>query len=143
MKKKDNKMCNATDSMTEQFRSVLDAKMRGLEWPYMSPENYQKAIENGKNIALIDVRKSLDCCYVGLQHPSVDLYNVPLNEFASGICDVPLSKYQTIVCICVGGPKSSVAATILRMLGYDNAYFLGGGIKGLVSISALDNQGDV
>lgn len=52
------------------------------------------------------------------------------------------NSYQTIVCICVGGPKNSVAATILRMFGYDNTYFLGGGIKGLVSISALDNQGD-
>ena len=143
MDKNGNKICNDKDNKTAQFRGVLDAKMRELEWPYISPENYQKAIESGEKIALIDVRKSLDCCYVGLQHPSVDLYNVPLNKFASGICDIPLSKYQTIVCICVGGPKSSVAATILRMFKYDNAYFLGGGIKGLVSISDLDNQGDM
>lgn len=143
MDKKDNKMCNAADSITEQFRGTLNTKMMELEWPHMSPEKYQKAIDKGERVALVDVRKSPDCCYVGLQHPSVDLYNIPLNEFASGICEVPLSKYQTIVCICVGGPKSSVAATILRMFGYDNAYFLGGGIKGLVSISALDNQGDV
>ena len=143
MGKQDNKVCNDSDSVTEQFREVLDVRLRGLEWPYMSPENYQNAIESGEKVALIDVRKSLDCCYVGLQHPSVDVYSIPLNELVSGICDVQLSKYQTIVCICVGGPKSSVAASILRMFGYDNAYFLGGGIKGLVAISNLDNQGDV
>ena len=136
-----NTPCDRDDEFSRLFRAQLDERMREIEWPIMTLAAYQAAIERGDRVAVIDVRKALDCCYIGPQHKAADLYHVPLKAFALGICDVPVDEYDTLVCICVGGPMSAVAACMLRMLGYHNAWFLAGGIRGLVAISDLDDPG--
>lgn len=136
-----NKICNSENS--SDLKSLLDDKLKNLNWPYISPENYEKAINDNEKIALIDVRKSLDCCFVGINHPKVDVYSIPLNNLLSEICKVPLDDYDKIICICVGGPKSAVAASVIRFFGYQNCFFLGGGLNGLVKISNLTDHGDV
>lgn len=133
--------CDGSDPLSQQFREQLDRRMQGIDWPLMNLDTYREAISSGKRVAVLDVRKAPDCCYIGPHHPGAVLYNVPLKRFPSAICDLPLDDYDVLVCLCVGGPMSAVAACMLRMLGHDNAWFLAGGIKGLVSISDLDDPG--
>lgn len=137
----ENKICNKPENKT--LKEILNNNLKDLNWPYISPEDYEKAINNNEKIALIDVRKSLDCCFIGIQHPKVNVYYAPLNNLFNEICKIPLDKYDKIICICVGGPKSAVAASMIRFFGYDNCYFLGGGLKGLVEISNIGDHADV
>jgi len=82
-----------------------------------------------KNVAIIDVREETDCCFKDSRISNDNIYNIPFNSFVNRIGEIDLSSYDMLITICFAGPKGAVAASIMRWMGYDNAFFLKGGIE--------------
>lgn len=51
--------------------------------------------------------------------------HVPLDRLPGGLTDVEKDKNRVILCHCLGGGRSAIAAARLRRAGYPNAFNLG------------------
>jgi len=59
---------------------------------------------------------------------------IPLDTLMANLDRIP--KDRKVVVVCHSGPRAVIATTVLRMLGYDNAWALNGGIHELADVTA-------
>jgi len=121
-------------SMVEQksstkFFEELDQKLSDMQWPVIMPFSFDKVLNSDKNIAIIDVREKNDCCFTDDRINKKQIINIPFNSFVNQINTYNLESYDMIILVCFAGPKGAVAASIMRWMGYDNAFFLKGGVE--------------
>ncbi len=122
------------NKLNNPFLSDLNTKVQDMSWPVIMPLPFIKLLNDKKNIAIIDVREENDCCFEDSHISNSDIYNVPFNSIVNRIGEIDLSSYDFIITICFAGPKGAVAASIMRWMGYDNVYFVKGGIEEMKSI---------
>ena len=111
------------------FFNELDAKVQNMPWPVIMPDDFGKLLDQGHNMAIIDVREPEGCCFSDDKIDNKHIFNIPFNSLVNEIPKLDLSSYQSIITICFAGPKGAVAASIMRWMGMDNVYFLKGGIE--------------
>jgi len=119
------------NKLNSDFLIELDSKVKEMSWPVVMPISFNKLLNGDNKIAIIDVREKADCCFEDARVDSSSLFNIPFNSLVSQIGEIDLSSYDIIVTICFAGPKGAVAASIMRWMGYDNAFFLKGGVEEL------------
>jgi len=122
------------DNSSNSFIYELNNKVQSMPWPVIMPISFAKLLKEKKNIAIIDVREETDCCFEDRLLSSKDIYNVPFNSIVNKIGDLDLSSYDMLITICFAGPKGAVAASIMRWMGYDNVFFLKGGVEEYVQL---------
>jgi rhodanese-related sulfurtransferase len=112
----------------EQFLIELDQKLKAMPWPVVMPDQFNQLLSKGVNMAIIDVRELEDCCFSDERIDSKHIYNVPFNSLVAELPKMDLSTYDYIFTICTAGPKGAVAASIMRWMGMEKAFFVKGGI---------------
>jgi len=117
------------DKSGSSFIYELNNKVQEMPWPVIMPMSFDKLLNENKNIAIIDVREEADCCFEDSRISNNDIYNIPFNSLVNRIKEIDLSSYDMLITICFAGPKGAVSASIMRWLGYDNAFFLKGGVE--------------
>jgi rhodanese-related sulfurtransferase len=86
--------------------------------------------EGKKKITLIDVRTPQEQAAV----ISPKALKIPLYDVIKNLNQIPADGI--VVVICHSGPRAMIAATALRILGYNNVYALNGGIHALADVTA-------
>jgi rhodanese-related sulfurtransferase len=86
--------------------------------------------EGKKKITLIDVRTPQEQAAV----ISPKALKIPLYDLIKNLNQIPADGI--VVVICHSGPRAMIAATALRILGYNNVYALNGGIHALADVTA-------
>ncbi len=124
-----------SEEIKSDFYKELNKKLQDMPWPVIMPRSFDELLKGRKKIAIIDVRENDVCCFENINIANEHVYNIAFNTFVSQIEKIDLSSYEIIVTICFAGPKSAVAASIMRWIGYDNAFFLKGGVEEFSSIS--------
>lgn len=113
----------------EQFFEPFCCKAAAKEAHKMKAPDLVKALKNGDEIFVIDVRtpKETDVYSVTLPNSLV----VPINELfrAENLERIP--EKGKIVITCKSGMRATMAATGLRHIGFDNTYVLVGGYQEL------------
>ena len=124
-------ICNNLTQNDKNFKDNLNQRLKNLNWPYLSKDDYKSILTSQNNNLVIDVSDSLEYYFEDKKYENMNFIHIPLNDLMQEICKVNLDDYKKIIFICTGAPKSAVAASMLRMFGYDNSFFLAGGIMGL------------
>ncbi|MCK5856906.1 MAG: rhodanese-like domain-containing protein [Bacteroidales bacterium] len=110
------------------FEKELDNRLKAMPWPVVMPAQFNKLINKGVNMAIIDVREPEDCCFEDERIDCKHIYNVPFNSLVTELPNLDLSSYDYIFTICTAGPKGAVAASIARWMDMENVFFVKGGI---------------
>lgn len=100
-----------------------------MKWPVIMPADFKRLLEEGYNMAIIDVREPEGCCFSYSKLEGKHVYNIPFNSIVSDFSKYDFSSYESIIMMCFAGPKGAVSASILRWMGNDNVYFLKGGVE--------------
>ena len=111
------------------FFNELNDKVKQMPWPVIMPADFKTYLEQGHNMAIIDVRDPEGCCFSDDKIDNKHIFNIPFNSLVSEVTKLDLSSYESIVMVCFAGPKGAVAASIMRWMGMDNVYFLKGGVE--------------
>ena len=112
----------------EQFLIELDQKLKAMSWPVIMPDQFNKLLAKGENMAIIDVREKEDCCFEDIRIEKKHIYHIPFNSFVREIEQLDLSNYKYVCTLCTAGPKGAVAASIARWMGRENVVFVKGGV---------------
>ena len=84
----------------------------------------------GEPFTVVDVRTKEERAVVCISKS----LGIPLDTLTRHLDKIPHD--QRVVVVCHSGPRAVIATSVLRMLGYDNAYALNGGIHGLADVTA-------
>jgi hydroxyacylglutathione hydrolase len=93
--------------------------------PQVSAHTLMDFIDFGERLTVVDVRS--DSEYAGGHIKGAK--HIYLGDVPKKLKELP-HKEDTIFCICGGGSRSSLAASILLKNGYENVYNVFGGMKG-------------
>lgn len=110
----------------EVFWGELDAKLQNDIWNVIDINDFNTLKQSREGLVVLDV-SGMDNSDI-FANATVEYINISMNDIVKNMNKLEVWKDKTIVVVCKGGPKSAVAATILRMEGYD-ATFLSGGFK--------------
>ena len=84
----------------------------------------------GEKLTLIDVRTPQETKIV----VPVGAELIPMYDVAKHLDKIP--NQGLVVIICHSSPRAVIVTSVLRMLGYDNAYALKGGIMAIADVNA-------
>jgi rhodanese-related sulfurtransferase len=84
----------------------------------------------GEKITLIDVRTPQEQTMV----VAVGALLIPMDQVIKNLDKIPMDSL--VVVVCHSSPRAVIVTTVLRMLGYDKAYALKGGIMAIADINA-------
>ena len=84
----------------------------------------------GEPFTVVDVRTKEERAVVCIPKS----LGIPLDTLTRHLDKIPHD--QRVVVVCHSGPRAVIATSVLRMLGYDNAYALNGGIHELADVTA-------
>jgi rhodanese-related sulfurtransferase len=117
----------------EDLLSAVDASLQALpeDWGLRKSRDLAVQLENSPPV-LLDVRQPAEFERGHLQNA----INAPLRELFAHLDD--LAKDQPIVVMCASGYRSAMAATALRLAGYDDVYNLESGLGALQTVQAAD-----
>jgi len=112
------------------FWKTLNSKISKDNWQYIDYYILQSYLRSGKELIIVDVSEENNEKY--FMSPQLSYLTIPLKKIIDESYKLE-NQNKMIVCVCMGGPKSSVAAQILRFKGMD-AIYLSGGIKAIESL---------
>jgi len=122
-----------SNNMKEEiFWEKFHEKLSLDRWQHIDYYVLQSYLRSGQNIIIIDV--SSDDNHKHYNHTQIKYINSPLFEIIGQLDQFEIYKGSSIICVCAGGPKSAVAAQILRFKGID-ASFLSGGTEAVIQIT--------
>ncbi|MDY0210918.1 MAG: rhodanese-like domain-containing protein [Acholeplasma sp.] len=100
---------------------MFDFFVKGPDANDLSYEDYVKKVEDGESIVLLDVRN-----YEAFRASHIpEAVSYPFHEFNNIEEDYP-DRYQTYVLYCQEGILSYRALKLMKQIGYQNVYDLGG-----------------
>jgi rhodanese-related sulfurtransferase len=88
-------------------------------------------LAKGEPITLLDIRTPAEQAVVSVTHPKA--IGIPLDQLFKKENLARLTANGQIVVICHTGERAAIAASLLRAVGFRNAYFLSGGLISLVT----------
>ena len=100
--------------------SFFEFHVKGIYANDIKPEDYVKKVEEGESIVLLDIRSYE--AYLASHIPEAVSY--PFHSF--NIEEDYPDRYQTYVLYCEEGILSYKALEMMRKIGYQNVYDLGG-----------------
>jgi rhodanese-related sulfurtransferase len=111
--------------MTEQlFWTKLNEKLKNDNWNCIDFYILQSYLRNGEKITIIDVSGEENKTM--FNNSKIEYLNIPLKEIINNFNMLQEHANKQIICVCNAGPKSAVAAQILRFKGMDSSYISGG-----------------
>ena len=117
------------------FWQEFNEKLSMDNWQHIDYYILQSYLRSGQNIVVIDVSGDDNLKYYN--HPKIKYIKISLREIVSKLNRIEIHKDKLIICVCAGGPKSAVAAQILRFRGID-ASFLSGGTDTVIQITTAN-----
>ncbi|MFC1888781.1 rhodanese-like domain-containing protein [Thermodesulfobacteriota bacterium] len=127
-------ICHAHDNAKAKqylnLYSQCDGKQIGKSLFMMKPDIFVSKIKSGEEVFVLDVRTKAEEQIVGMNIPNT-LF-VPMNKVFE---ESTLSKLPTdkpIVVLCRKGVRSSLVTMGLRDIGFNNAFCLHDGLRGLI-----------
>jgi len=87
-------------------------------WIFKAQPDLVEEIREHKDIFLIDVRRAKEL----EEFKMAGLHHIELKNIAKSLDKLPKNKSQYIVVLCRTGARASYVTTILRMMGYTNAW---------------------
>ena len=109
------------------FWDKLSDKLRNDNWQYVDYYILQSFLRNDQELVVVDVSGEDNNKH--FSNPKIDYLNISLKAIVESLTKLK-NQNKMIICVCGGGPKSAVAAQILRFKGID-AYYLSGGIDAI------------
>ena len=119
---------DVADAYAKQFAPVQGPKA-GKYLGKMKPDQFVDAVKAGKEFVTVDVRTPGETKFFTGNLPGH--LTIPLSQLFERNQLDKLPTDKPIVVICHTGVRAVAAVTALRYTGFDNAYFLAGGFKGL------------
>lgn len=132
----DNNLWKAYDEAV--FKHLISERVSKVSWPRMKPEKFLELAILGKKIAFIDSRSPME---TALWYPAskiLDTYTIPLEQLPKRIAEINPEKYDYVVVACATGSRAAAIAYVLRVMGFNNVYFLRGGNEALGSLIDAD-----
>ena len=110
--------------MEKVFWKVFNEKLSVDSWLHIDYHILQSYLRNNNQVLIVDV--SAEDNHKLFLNKLITYKNIPLKDLIIRKSELENYKEWIIICICAGGPKSSVAAMILRFDGYDSSFIVGG-----------------
>ncbi len=120
--------------MAKTFKQMVDEGREGT--PMVSPQEAQRRMQEESNTLLVDVRDAQDLAGTGIIPGAVNvsLGTLPLRadqELPESFRNPELQdRDRPIITTCGGGGQASLAAKILKDMGFKNVSILEGGTNG-------------
>jgi rhodanese-related sulfurtransferase len=114
----------------DDFLSLLDREVQKKGDIRISAQQVATLMSAGEPLTMVDVRTPQEQAFVV---PSKATF-IQLPEIMRYLDKIP--HKGTVVIVCHSGPRAMIAATALRIIGYDNVYVLKGGIMSIADINA-------
>src|ERR1700689_1779600 len=114
------------DAMATRVKQMLEAANAVV--PKITPDQAAEMIKNGSTLVL-DVRDAPEGAASGKIAGAVNVSRGMLEFRAdpeSPYHDENFEKRKTVILYCVSGGRSALAGRLLKDMGYDNVYNLGG-----------------
>ncbi|KAA6185819.1 rhodanese-like domain-containing protein [Thiohalocapsa marina] len=114
----------------EQFFAGFHEQQVPKAMHLIPPDKLVAAIKNNEPMVLIDVRTRQEQSIVSLTYPGS--LNIPMDEIFKPESLARIPTDRKVVLTCQAGIRSTVIATALRNIGFDNVYAVKGGLLGLL-----------
>ena len=120
--------------MAKTFRQMVEEGRQGT--PMVSPQDAQRRMQEEPNTLMIDVRDAQDLAGTGIIPGAlnVSLGTLPLRadqELPENFRNAELQdRDRPIITTCGGGGQASLAAKVLKDMGFKNVSILEGGTNG-------------
>lgn len=114
----------------DDFISLLDREAQKKGDIRISALQVATLMSAGEPLTMVDIRTPQERAFVV---PRRAVY-IQLPEIIQQLDKIP--REGTVVIVCHSSPRAIIAATALRILGYDNVYALKGGIMSIADINA-------
>ena len=120
--------------MAKTFRQMVAEGREGT--PAVSPQDAQKLMQDGSNTLVVDVRDAQDLSGTGIIPGAINvsLGTLPLRadqELPESFRNADLQdRSRPIITTCGGGGQASLAAKVLKDMGFENVSILEGGTNG-------------
>jgi rhodanese-related sulfurtransferase len=120
--------------MAKTFRQMVAESREGT--PTVTPEEAQKRMKEETNLLVVDVRDAQDLAGTGIIPGAVNvsLGTLPIKadqELPEAMRNPDLQdRDRPIITTCGGGGQASLAAKILKDMGFTNVSILDGGTNG-------------
>lgn len=114
-----------------QIFASVEGPKAGKHLHLIKPDQFVKEVRAGKEYVTVDIRTPGEIrLFTGnmLGHLAI-----PLSELFQPEQLAKLSSDKPIVIMCQSGVRATAAATALRDVGFEEAYVLKGGFKGLIT----------
>jgi len=98
--------------------------MDNSQTPQITADEVYKVIQEKNDVVLLDVR-TVDEFSKGKIEESI---NIPVDEIENRIIDSIPDKLKTIYVYCLSGSRSDIAVSIMKQLGYKNAFSMTSGL---------------
>ncbi len=120
--------------MAKTFRQMVEEGRQGT--PMVSPQDAQRRMQEEPNTLMVDVRDAQDLAGTGIIPGAVNvsLGTLPLRadqELPENFRNPDLQdRSRPIITTCGGGGQASLAAKLLKDMGFKNVSILEGGTNG-------------
>ena len=120
--------------MAKTFKQMVDEGREGT--PMVSPQDAQRRMKEESNTLMVDVRDAQDLSGTGIIPGAINvsLGTLPLRadqELPESFRNADLQdRERPIITTCGGGGQASLAAKILKDMGFKNVSILEGGTNG-------------
>ena len=120
--------------MAKSFKQMVEEGRQGT--PMLSPQEVQQRMQEGSNTLVVDVRDAQDLAGTGIIPGAVNvsLGTLPLRadqELPESFRNPELQdRDRPIITTCGGGGQASLAAKVLKDMGFTNVSILEGGTNG-------------
>ena len=95
----------------------------------MEPEALVQALKKGEKLVALDIRTPAETGVFGVTMPETIVVSIDELFEPEQLARIPTDR--KVVVFCQTGARSVAACTALRHVGFDNAFILKGGLKGL------------
>jgi adenylyltransferase/sulfurtransferase len=107
-----------------EFKQLVDEIKKEIK--EIDAGELQRLKQTGEDFSLVDVREKEESA----QGTIPGAVAIPRGVLELHIDDVTTDKDRKIVCYCGGGSRSSLAAYMLKRMGFKNVMSLAGGYRG-------------
>ena len=120
--------------MAKSFKQMVDEGREGT--PMLSPQEVQRRMQEESNTLVVDVRDAQDIAGTGIVPGAVNvsLGTLPLRadqELPESFRNPELQdRDRPIITTCGGGGQASLAAKVLKDMGFKNVSIMEGGTNG-------------
>ncbi len=114
----------------DDFLSLLDREVQKKGDIRISAQQVATLMSAGEPLTMVDIRTPQEQAFVVPRKATF----IQLPEIMRHLDRIP--HKGTVVIVCHSGPRAMIAATALRIIGYDNVYALNGGIMSIADINA-------